>query len=364
MRKYQHIDSLRGVAILMVIATHVGPALQETATFLTVYGRMGVQLFFVISALTLCLSMESRSAERYPVGNFFIRRYFRIAPMYILGVFIYSPLVFDHFPNAESTLSFYLLHVTLLHGFSVDAFRAVVPGGWSIGVEFIFYLIFPALFFLLRKYNKRMHLWGIFAFFIVVSLLQNLYFQLELPSYSSLWKYGYWSPLNQLPVFIVGIILYRAIKERKNQLPIISHFILFVCTTLCTLIIWQLKPLFYVSFVPLMSAWSFYHLFFIFESVVLLNKKWLQRIGQLSFSMYLLHFFVITYVVKSDYLDVFRGYGIISLMLFLAIVVFLTCLVSLLTEKFIELKFVKIAKVFIAWRETKQCKGKSSLHRS
>lgn len=49
-------------------------------------GAEGVQLFFVMSALTLFLSLDSRRrTEARPVANFFVQRFFRIARLFYAG---------------------------------------------------------------------------------------------------------------------------------------------------------------------------------------------------------------------------------------------------------------------------------------
>ena len=85
--KFEYIDLLRGLAILGVIAVHSQeqiPTLFQLTSSIFNYGQLGVQLFFVASALTLCLSMTERK-EATPV-NFYIRRFFRIAPLYYFGI--------------------------------------------------------------------------------------------------------------------------------------------------------------------------------------------------------------------------------------------------------------------------------------
>jgi len=351
MNRFKHIDSLRGLAILMVMATHLGPALQETSTFLTAYGRMGVQLFFVVSALTLCISMQNRINEQFYIGNFFIRRYFRIAPMYILGVLIYSPLIVNYFPEIKSSVFDYLSHIFLLHGFTYNAFKTIVPGGWSIGVEFIFYLLFPIIFLFLRKESSKFKYQSLLIMFICASFVQNLYFQLYEPNYSSVWKYGYWSPINQLPVFMVGVLLYRHVCIEMLEYTLLKCTSRFIVLTFSTMVVWQLQFPFYVALVPLLSAFSFYYLYFIFKLIPWLNIRLLQRIGQLSFSMYILHFLSLMILINLNSLDFLRGLGIISFLIYFTFLTCLTMILSILTEKLIELKFVSIAKNIIIRRE-------------
>ena len=150
--KYDFIDALRGIAILGVILVHssqwVAPT-HATLLFVMHEGARGVQLFYVASALTLCMSWMARSShENFPVRNFYIRRLFRIAPMFYIAILIYTFL--NGFAPAYWSPNgiewwFIPLTVSFLHGFHPETITSVVPGGWSIAVEMSFYLILPFL---------------------------------------------------------------------------------------------------------------------------------------------------------------------------------------------------------------------------
>lgn len=144
-----HINSLRGIAILMVILVHVSSLFTFTTRFETTffyYGKMGVQLFFVASAYTLCLSADHRKDESNPTLNFYIRRYFRIFPIYYFGIVLYLILHIVQGSAGAYTLKNIFLNILLIHGLVPAANESIVHGGWSIGAEMIFYLIFPFLF--------------------------------------------------------------------------------------------------------------------------------------------------------------------------------------------------------------------------
>ena len=49
-------------------------------------GQRGVQLFYMISAFTLYLSLDGRRTEQHPWTNYFLRRFFRIAPLFYLVI--------------------------------------------------------------------------------------------------------------------------------------------------------------------------------------------------------------------------------------------------------------------------------------
>tara|TARA_R110001583_G_scaffold7158_5_gene35649 strand:+ start:19954 stop:20658 length:705 start_codon:yes stop_codon:yes gene_type:complete len=152
-QKYEYIDALRGIAILGVVLHHIGLWITPSFSFisdLTEEGNKGVQLFYVASALTLFLSMDSRKVqEKHFLFNFFIRRFFRIAPMFYLAIIIYI----SFYGMAErlftpNGIEWWYIPLTALfiHGWYPESINSIVPGGWSIAVEMTFYLMVPYLF--------------------------------------------------------------------------------------------------------------------------------------------------------------------------------------------------------------------------
>jgi peptidoglycan/LPS O-acetylase OafA/YrhL len=147
-RHYAYIDALRGWAILGVIVFHVSqyfPGLEYPLRTIVGEGARGVQLFFVISALSLMLSWHQRADG---IAPFYVRRFFRIAPMFWLAIIFFVAL--DGFgPRqwAPAGISWWQVVVTalFLHGWHPESINSVVPGGWSIAVEMTFYALFPLL---------------------------------------------------------------------------------------------------------------------------------------------------------------------------------------------------------------------------
>lgn len=70
-RKYDYIDAIRGLAIILVVMTHASQYVKPLSNLLQrimLEGARGVQLFYVASAVTLCMSWASRkSHERSPI---------------------------------------------------------------------------------------------------------------------------------------------------------------------------------------------------------------------------------------------------------------------------------------------------------
>lgn len=146
------VDALRGIAILLVIGAHAGvvTGLVGLAGGLANLGGYGVQLFFVVSAFTIFLTLErARARETFSIRNFFIRRLFRIVPVYWMGILLYSALY--HLQSRGWTAApfawHFPLHILLINSLVPSAQSSVVPGGWSISCEVLFYITGSTLVF-------------------------------------------------------------------------------------------------------------------------------------------------------------------------------------------------------------------------
>jgi peptidoglycan/LPS O-acetylase OafA/YrhL len=154
LHKLKFVDALRGYAILGVVLVHTAqfgkPLASTTLNLLFEKGAMGVQLFFIASAFTLFRSFDSRVAkEKFAVINFFIRRFFRIAPLF------YIAIVYFLFQNSISNRNVFtpglanwvdiFCNFIFVNGFTPYGIQSIVPGGWSITVEVVFYAMLPFL---------------------------------------------------------------------------------------------------------------------------------------------------------------------------------------------------------------------------
>ncbi len=151
------IDGLRAIAVLAVIAFHVGiPGLSG--------GFVGVDIFFVISGylITGLLWRELHDKGRIDFGSFFARRCRRLMPaMMVVIVVTLLAAYFVLLPDAQNRLGREVRSVVTLsanHHFFTHAFdyfdaetdlRPMLHT-WSLAVEEQFYLLWPFL------------LWGVF----------------------------------------------------------------------------------------------------------------------------------------------------------------------------------------------------------
>jgi peptidoglycan/LPS O-acetylase OafA/YrhL len=186
------IDVLRAAAILMVIGFHSLPSLcgwytpgwdgfwldlKHLSSPLTwvlypaTFGWSGVALFFVISGFCIhysFLRFESRDPRAGLAGfarSFFWRRFWRIYPPYLLALICFSFLASRHQQVATGTRDFWL-HFFLIHNFKSGTFFSVNPAFWSLALEMQFYLLFPLVLWLRRRFGLK----RTFLFFVLTSL--------------------------------------------------------------------------------------------------------------------------------------------------------------------------------------------------
>ncbi|KPU54859.1 acyltransferase family protein [Pseudomonas fluorescens] len=311
-------------------------------------GQFGVQLFFVVSAFTLCMSFERRSGERNSVSAFYIRRFFRIAPLYYMGIAIYFVVRYLDsqysatalFGVGSYTLKNIMANVFFVHGFVPDANNTIVPGGWSIGTEMAFYLIFPMLFPVVKKVVKHRDI-KFLALLLISVLLVNLILEREVLSRIFNTQFVnngflYFNIINQLPVFLVGMGAYFYFKDNRGDIS--NLHLAIVSAVVGTLLVgcW-----FWVSesagtFTPGLSAVLFASLIELMSRIGS-HKAVIGKIGRLSFSMYIFHFVFAWNVVPLFFSRFLSDINpLFKFLVSYVLVVLFTYLIAVITERLIE----------------------------
>jgi peptidoglycan/LPS O-acetylase OafA/YrhL len=155
------IDGLRAVAVLSVFAYHL-----KLPWFPG--GFVGVDIFFVISGyLIASIIIKELRRGTFSISRFYARRVRRIVPALAVLLFVIAGIeFFTAFPTdlrkfAESALAcvFSISNIFFLeHANYFDAAAGTQPllHTWSLAVEEQFYVVFPALAFVLVRWAPRL----------------------------------------------------------------------------------------------------------------------------------------------------------------------------------------------------------------
>jgi len=191
------LDGLRGFALIMILVFHSVSQEGEypAGSFLAYLQRsagMGwtaLDLFFVLSGFLIGgILMDSRNSPSY-FKTFYIRRFYRIVPVYYLWVILYVLLIGFagdlvtrysnsgmHPPLTLSIVSYFLF---LQNSFTIPLFG--LAGGWfghlwSLAVEEQFYLVAPLVVRLTRPKNLK----GVLFFVILIAVCARILFRFVL----------------------------------------------------------------------------------------------------------------------------------------------------------------------------------------
>jgi peptidoglycan/LPS O-acetylase OafA/YrhL len=146
-------DGLRGVSILGVFAAHSEFLSALPYTHFLEYGRVGVDLFFVLSGFLITGILIDAKASPHYFRNFYARRALRIWPLYYLIL----TFLFLVTTRSESFIGEQTAHVWPYFYLYLQNLRLHLPipyglqPTWSLAIEEQFYLTWPLLVLLLRK---------------------------------------------------------------------------------------------------------------------------------------------------------------------------------------------------------------------
>jgi peptidoglycan/LPS O-acetylase OafA/YrhL len=151
------LDSLRLFAIIYIAISHLALIPQPNlalpewiVTFIINEGEAGVNLFFILSAFSLSYSMDARAGEAMLTSKFYIRRFFRIVPLFYFMMLVYwirDAVAF----SIIHPVSEVLINASLLFNLVPACITGFVWASWTISVMALLYLLFP----LIHRYTRK-----------------------------------------------------------------------------------------------------------------------------------------------------------------------------------------------------------------
>ncbi|NMH29501.1 acyltransferase family protein [Flavobacterium silvaticum] len=295
------IDGLRFLAISSVVFYHLwhfflekdfhsyqGKKNYPILDTLLSHGDFGVPFFFVISACVLGILFAGNTSG-FSIKKYFFRRITRIEPPYFISITLlfFGIIHVAKIATFEEQLPKYLSSLAYISNFVYP--RAHVNGvAWSLEIEVQFYLIAPilALVFRIKNVLSRRFLLAVSA---LVFLLLRYFIS---PGFVSIFDYFHF--------FLIGFLIADWYVCGIKFLP--STKADSILALLFFGIIWIFKKqdfqIFGVQFlweaVQLICLTLFFYYVLIQKSLSILTKSWITNIGGMCYSIYLLHFYLIS----------------------------------------------------------------------
>lgn len=257
------LDTLRGVAIIAVLCSHLlgtlkfGDAADEA---LIGFGRGGVTLFFLLSGYLIFRNVQVQS-----FSTFLSRRFFKLMPAYWLNIIVILLAdltigTFTHFPAKSYVAG--LLAVT-----DVLGIQAVSGVFWTLLIEIKFYIFIAIQYALLGRRHLRSIFAALVTFAVLVAAVRGRGSQL----------------LAYFPVFYLGIEIRLAEEERWSRPALLRLGA--VMTALAASLLFCLDQLQLASSAYLVASTFLFVIALRYD----ISNRLIGFLGKTSYSNYLFH---------------------------------------------------------------------------
>lgn len=313
------LHGLRGLAVLYVVASHIGNAGLMLFPFPHgAVGKVGVWIFFGLSAFLLTAKLREQLSEGSRVeaiGRYFVHRIFRIYPLFVFVLLL-------HLVVGDIDSKLFFRHLVLTEGWGEL---------WAIPTEFQYYLIIP----IVAALPVRAATWllGLGAFAALAAGFRD-------PD----WVFSNSISLlpKAIPFLLASLLaLYRtAAIQRGGVVGVLGVLLLLVCTFFYRSMFTSSPSFIWMA--PWLSLALGLAVVALIHSA--LQKSWLTKllsgrpivwIGKVSFSIYLLHMFVVRCALSLEISPYAAGW----------LVVLVTLAVSAISYQWIEAPGVRWGRV-------------------
>lgn len=328
-----NFDLIRNILSFLVFFTHWNLLTSIDSTFFIFHlSGISIDMFFVASGFLIWWSYNADKNN----SNFYIKRFFRIFPLYFIIIFFQTAL-FIFFSNSSSaeifkyfiTNIFFLNFLAptagdLLNGLEVNAINGSL---WTLKNEVVFYILIPAVYKIYVKYGVKA-----LCFIYACSLIYMIYFQYlnseDIFLFQSLTNEKMLVQFpSQMRLFLVGILLHIYFDKFRKYKPTLTALI-------CLLLIILFRDNEFFRFIIYPFSLGMLLIYIVYHIKPLIIKF------DFSFSFYIVHFPLIQLAVLYD---LNPSNPIASFILLFS----LTVLISYLSEIYIEKRFVKLGKKII-----------------
>ena len=281
------LDSLRGIAVLLVLFFHIYPVIFS-------FGYVGVDIFFVLSGYLITGIIISKiEAGKFSFLEFYRNRIRRIFPamLIVLSATLIMGYIFL-FPGEltnlakhikASSLFFQNINLSSEVGYwDTESAKKPLLHFWSLSIEEQFYLFWPLLLLFIAKIKRS---WELKLFILVMILFAISLFKLQDSFYGSFSRF--WE-------LALGGFAY-SIKERE-VFKKINQNIFLIIFTLTIALAWGNNEFSHTKTLAIVLSSALLIISFNHTDSKIFNSKILLFFGLISYPLYLWHYAVISYL--------------------------------------------------------------------
>ena len=334
--RYNNIDGLRALSALAIVMMHVlinGGYQMKGFVFEFVLPSFThfVFLFMIISGFSMCCGYyEKIKNNQITVNEFYSKRYLKTLPYFAFLILI--DLVLS--PNINSLYEAFA-ELTLCFGLLPNPKIQVIGVAWTLGVIFLFYLLFPFFCFLLS--NKK-RAWFSFVGALIFNIFCTVYFfdENHMPK-----DFSHRTSFLYCAVFFIAGGLIYLYKDKLEKIVSKIHWFLLLFIAGGFVFYWM-TPECILTMIVLFSLLLIYAVGRK-ETVVLCNPV-TRFLSGISMEIYLSHMIIYRVVEKLNLLHIFSSdilsYCVVTLVVVCGTIVF-AWITKFMVEKLTERIFLK-----------------------
>lgn len=147
------LTGIRALCVFLIFFKHFNPFTENTILYAVTHQFFSfLSFFFVLSGFLITYRYFSTGTlKRQTIADYLVNRMSRVFPILIILISATFFLKWLEEPSGDSLLKTYLYNITLLKGFSADYYLTGIGPSWSMSVEELFYLVAPLIFLWVKR---------------------------------------------------------------------------------------------------------------------------------------------------------------------------------------------------------------------
>lgn len=287
------MDGLRGIACLMVLVFHAWAEYQpDLLWLLSGSARIGVWLFFVLSAFLLTLKLLKQGFSKETLVQYTVDRFLRIIPLFVVATVLYHLLGMIEINTWQNV-------------WEVLTFQRGGGHLWTVPPELKFYVVLPTLVFSAALLNKHVGSVGALSLIVASMVIVGLIWPPHIIVFALDLKYFYLC-------FAFGVLAAFAVHLLPRPSDKFASLISAASLVCLVVFIWVWKSGIFVDpligitdkHVEISAIWALFSYSIYGRSTIwarALSYKPLADFGLVIYSTYLFHWMFMEWIARLDH---------------------------------------------------------------